>query len=581
MDKPWMKQYDGDIENRLEFFKGSAYEQLKKKASEVPGNYALNLFSYTLTFKELITKIDKTADLLWQEGFRKGDNILICIPNIPAFFFLFYAANKLGLIVTVLNYQSTYAMINSVIRECSCKGLVINQSKLPRLDDALRDTEISLVLVCNDGDYVNFIDRFNLYFSTPPELRGKRQELPKFKNRKIVSWVQFYGQEISCKVPTGTVEGKDPAFFLNSGSATGEHMIEVFTNENITSAVSIVSLGLALDKNDNNDKSSLSAVNNNYSMVLTISFHSMLCLGIEVILMPYYNPGNFAGVLFYRKPSILFGYPSMYINLMEKIETTSAYMRKSMAFLDTAISMGDSFPIGERKKFDVFLDKHNCGVEMQEAYGLTECLSVCSLTPLFKARDNSMGIPLPGVLMKIVDPNTMVELPSGRQGEICVCSPTSMAYVNNDQSATDSILRKHRDGRTWIHTGDIGHMDDDGYFYFDYMKKRCANIGGRSVSLKAVEDTVKNVYGVEDVCVIDQADENGNTILVALVVPNDRFLFDNDKLVQLKDSIEMECNMLLLEYQRPSKIEYRASLPKNGVGETDYKQVVAEMAEQH
>ena len=580
MDKPWMKYYDGDIENSLDFFEGSCYEQLKKTAADIPDSNALNLFSFSMTYKELIRTVDKTAALLWKEGFRKGDNIAICLPNIPSFFFFFYAANKLGLVTTILNHFSTYAMMNSVMREGFCKGLVINGSKLARLDDALRETTVSLVVVCNDAEYVNLIDKINLYFSTPVTSRAKRQELPSFQNRKIVEWRSFFGQDTSeVDISNIEVKGNDTAFFLTSGSATGEHNIEVFTNSNLTSAVSIVKLGLKIDDSFKGEKSSLTAINNSFSITLTVAFHSMLCLGIEIILMPYYNPGNFAGVLFYKHPNILFGYPSMYIALMDKIETTSNYIRRSMEFIDATVSIGGSFPPGVRKNFDVFLAKHNCGVEIQEAYGLTECLSVCSLNPQLKGRNNSLGIPLPGVLMKIVDPQSLSELSSGKKGEICVCSPTSMTSVNNDVSATDSILRKHRDGRFWIHTGDIGHMDDDGFFYFDYMQKRCANIGGRSVSLKVVEDTVKNVYGVDDVCVVDIPDSEGNASIVAVVVPDDRYLFDNDKLSLLKENIEIECNMMLLEYQRPVRIEYRASLPKNGVGVTDFKKVASELIE--
>lgn len=579
MDKSWLKYYSDGLEDRLEQFEGSAYDQLKKTAQSYPNGAALSYYTYRLSFSELMECIDKTADLLVKDGLKKGDSILLALPSIPASIFFFYAANKLGVICSISNDMVPKPLLHYIAVETGSKCIVTTEEMASSLDEITRDTDVSLAIVCSPKNMMKYYSLFKIWFFGRGEGRFRSKELYRFKDLKMLTWKEFYDRDVEMTGITSSGSSSDIAFYLNVGSATGEHKSEAYSNSSLTSAVSIVKLGLDLMDPLKVRMRSITGIQNGYSSALSIAVHSMLCSGIEVILTPFESAKLFTYTILEKTPNIIIGYPEMFNSFMDIVKANGRYVRKSFSFIDRVISVGAAFPTLQRKKFEDFLESHNCGAKVQVGYGLTECLSVCSLNPLSESRNNSMGIPLPGIIMKIVDSKSLSEMPIGQKGEICVCSPTSLASVLNDKKATEMVLRKHRDGRYWVHTGDIGHMDEDGFFYFDYAEKRCAKIGGRSVSLKAVEDAVKNVYGVTEVCVVDYTDDSGAAKLVAVVVPIDRFLFDNDKLSELKEKIEIECSMILPDYMKPSEIEYRASLPKSGLGQIDNKLVEQEIVE--
>ena len=579
MDKSWLKFYSEGIEERLERFDGSAYDQLKKTAEADPDACALNYYTYRLTYSELMEHIDKTADLLKLEGLKKGDSILLALPNIPAFLFFFYAANKLGIICSVSSDIVPKQLLRLMAIEEKSKCIVTTEELAHTLDEITNDTDISLAIICSMKDMLKSYPLFKMWLFARGEGRFKTPKYQKLKKVKTLSWKEFYDRDVKREGLSEQNLSSDIAFYLNVGSASGEHKTEAYTNGSITSSVSIVRLGLGYADPGKSHLRAMTGIQNSYSSALSIAIHSMLCSGIEVILMPFDTPRIFSYTIFEKRPNILIGYPEMFVSFMDYVKASGKYTRKTLAYIHRVISVGAAFPTLHKNRFDDFLLKHGCRTRVQVGYGLTECLSVCSLNPLSGSRNNSLGVPLPGIIMKIVDSKSLTEMPIGQKGEICVYSPTSLHSVLEDKEATDKVLRKHRDGRYWVHTGDIGHMDEDGFFFFDYTEKRCAKIGGRTVSMKAVEDAIKDVYGIEEICVVNYKDSEENVRLVAVVVPSDRFLFDNDKLSELKENINRECLLMLPEYMRPAEIEYRASFPKTGLGQIDHKQIEQEIIE--
>ena len=579
MDKSWLKFYSEGLEERLERFDGSAYDQLKKTAEIHPDVCALNYYTYKLTYSELMDIIDKTADRLAHEGLKKGDSLLLAMPNIPAFVFFLYAANKLGIICSVSSDIVPKQLLRLMAVEEKSRCIVTTEELAASLDEITMDTDISLAVICSMKDMMKHYPLFKMWIFARGEGRFRSPKYQKLKSVKTMTWKEFYDRDVEKKEITEQNSSSDIAFYLNVGSASGEHKTETYTNGSITSAVSIVKLGLGYADPPKAHQKSITGIQNSYSSALAIAIHSMLCSGIEVILMPFDSPMIFTYTIFEKLPNIIIGYPEMFISFMDYVKSSSRYTRKSFSFVHRVISVGAAFPTLQKKRFEDFLFLHSCRTKVQVGYGLTECLSVCSLNPLSESRNNSLGIPLPGIIMKIVDTKSLTEMPIGQKGEICVYSPTSLNSVLEDKEATDRVLRKHRDGRYWVHTGDIGHMDEDGFFYFDYTEKRCVKIGGRTVSMKAIEDAIKDVYGVEEVCAVNYTDDSETVHIVAVIVPVDRFLFDNDKLSELKEKINIECSLMLPEYMRPSEIEYRASFPKSGLGQIDSKQVEQEIIE--
>lgn len=585
MDKPWMQYYDDGIESKISSFDGTLYDQLSTVAKAHPSGVAFTYYTYSLTYSEFITAIDRTADNLRAYGFKKGDVLLTALPNCPQFLYLLYGANKLGVIVCALDYRVVPAFIRMTMEDFTVKGIAIMDTIQSRTDDILRDLPTDFAVICNTTDYLDFISVLNLRMAKRFPRSSGNSVLPVMTGKTIVNWSDFVRKSPEDRVPLELEHPTrdDDALYMSLGSATGEFMIEAYKNSAFTSAVGPVMLGYDIKDPfesgfSKTHKKAMTPIPNSYSVTMAIALHSMLCCGIEVILVPYYYPKSIAYLLYTCQPNILIGHPTMFSDFVDFVRNSGRYNRKSLVFLEKVISMTSAMTLIQKTKLNRFLYEHNSEAEVQEGYGLSECLGISTLNPSGRSRTGSVGIPLPGILMKIVDRDSQMELMPGQQGEICINSRSVISKVVIDDKMTEKVLRKHRDGRYWVHTGDIGHMDDDGFFYFDYSLKRCAKVEGMSVSLKTVEDAIKKIDGVEDVCVVNYVEPDGVNRLIAVVVPYERYLFDNDELISLKNRLDVECSMMLLREMRPSEIEYRASLPKTDSG-IDFNKVLEEIIE--
>ena len=173
----------------------------------------------------------------------------------------------------------------------------------------------------------------------------------------------------------------------------------------------------------------------------------------------------------------------------------------------------------------------------------------------------------------------MGEMPIGRKGEICVLTPARINGYLDDEDADNRTIRHLPDGRVWIMTGDIGHIDERGMIYFDGNSGRTFERLGTQIYPQLIESEIKNVYGVTDVCVVPVDNEDGSRDIVAVVVPVSDYLFNNDRLRNIKSSIELECSLMLPPPMRPDQIEFRAYIPKRSYGSPDYEQIARSVAE--
>ena len=579
MDRAWMQFYDEEKIASAERFEGSAYEQLARICRKYPDRTCIKYFNSSMNFGTFLRLVDNVAANLVSMGFKKGDTLLIAHSNCVSFILMIYAANKTGLICSFVSPDVTAVTIRILALKNNARGLFINDPVKLDLASCLSETSIDKVIIGSIGFFLSPV--FSMYLRFRHFKYGGFESVKKnlgLGDKCMVKRIDELINRPETEPEFPKLGADDIAMRFNNGSASGEYAAESFSNRALNAAVRNVKLGFDLD---DRSLTVLTAIDDSYSITVAVAIHSMLCLGNAVGVVPGYSTGEFIKAIKKYEASMVIGFPSMFMEIYDNFKSTDKFTRKDLSFIEYAVSVGAAFDPGKRILFNEFLAGHNSRAEIQVMYGLTECLSVCALNPKGHTRSNSLGIPFPDVLVKVVDPKSMMELGVGSKGEICVYSPTALNEIYGDSETTSKILRKHRDGRVWIHTGDIGHMDENGFFFFDYTQKRLAKIEGVTVSLKAVEDVIMNVYGVDDVCVVDYCNTEGRNILVAVVVPIDRYMFDNDKLTELQSRINVECELMLRVALRPSEIEYRASLPKLGLGITDYKTVTLEVTDNH
>ena len=304
---------------------------------------------------------------------------------------------------------------------------------------------------------------------------------------------------------------------------------------------------------------------------LGIGIHTALIGGACCILVPQFNVKTYADLLIKKQPNIIPGVPTLFEALLraEKLENAD------LSCLKGVFCGGDSLSIELKKKVDEFLKAHNASVQIRQGYGLTECVTASCLTPKDYNRVGSIGVPFPDTYYKIVKPGTTDEVDPNVEGEICISGPSVMLCYMNNESETANTLRRHADGRIWMHSGDLGKMDEDGFVYFSQRIKRMIITSGYNVYPGQLENIIDGHEKVLLSCVIGVKDPYKIQKVKAFVVLRPNY--------EPSDAIKQElfdyCRGQIAKYAMPYDIEFRTELPKTLVGKVAYRILEEEEAD--
>ena len=245
-----------------------------------------------------------------------------------------------------------------------------------------------------------------------------------------------------------------------------------------------------------------------------------------------------------------------------------------LSCLKGVFSGGDSLSVELKKRFDTFLESHGATIKVREGYGTTECVTASCLTPMHKAKEGSIGLPFPDTYYKIVKPGTTQEVPYGDEGEICLAGPTVMlCYVNHPKETADT-MKDHGDGLIWVHTGDLGKMDEEGFIYFRQRIKRMIVTNGYNVYPSQIENVLEAHEAVHLACVIGVKDPIRVQRVKAFIMLKPGY----EGSEELKKSILEHCTKYVAKYAMPRELEFRPELPKTLVGKVAYRVLEEEEA---
>ena len=295
---------------------------------------------------------------------------------------------------------------------------------------------------------------------------------------------------------------------------------------------------------------------------LGVCIHTAILKGCTIILVPQFNADSFAKLLKKKKPSFIAGVPTLYEALLRNNRLDGVDFSKTKGIF----SGGDTLPYYVKFRFDAALMLRGAKITLREGYGLTECVTASALTPSKEYRKDSVGIPYSDTFYKIVKPGTTEELPANTNGEICISGPSVMnGYLDNEEE-TSKVLKHHSDGRVWLHTGDLGSMDEDGFIYFKSRIKRMIKCSGYSIYPSQIEKIINSHDAVALSCVIGVHDNyKMNKIKAFIVLKNGLTPTE-----AIKKSIEDYCKNKIARYSLPKEYEYRNELPLTKVGKVAY-----------
>lgn len=559
MDKPWQAHYDPWFKNHLNYPELTMYELVARTARRLPNYTALSFMGRKINYQSLLESIDRAAACLGQIGFKAGDVATICLPNVPHAVIFFYAVNRLGGICNMVHPLTPAEEMSHYIRTTHSDYLIILDAMLMKQTEMLDNSRIKRTIVCSLMDYLNLGLKVGFFVTKGRKIAASPKREPYLK------WNEF----MSLATEAGSYHrergANDCAVYLHSGGTTGmpkSIMLSSF-NFNVLAVQGPQIIGIR--DAEHFDPAGLSMVTILplfHGFGLCMGLHAMMVMGMTSILVPQFSPEILADVIVKEKPSYIAAVPTLFEGIMKNAKLKNA----DLSCLKAVFCGGDTLPGDLKDRFDAFVRDHKGTCTLREGYGLTETVTVCAVNPMLDARDNSVGLPLSDVLMKVIKPGTLEEVEPGEDGEFCINAPTMMLGYLDDPEATAETIRLHPDGLRWIHTGDYGNMDSDGYFHFKQRIKRILKVSGIPVFPSQVEDAASSVPGVRMACAIGVPHPYKMQVVKLFVVP-DESVTDLDA---LRKAIISHCEKTMIQYAVPREIEFCQDLPRTKVGKIDF-----------
>ena len=554
---PWLKYY-GNTPASLEYPHKTMYEMVEAAAKRHPNHVAYVFMGKKTTYTEFMKRIQAAAQGLYKMGIRKGDKVTICMANTPQALDCFYALNRIGAIPNMIHPLSASQEIAFYLNFSKSKAiLTLDQfyykvaEILPQLENP---TEILIARV---------VDELPAPLSALYPLTKSARAVKKLPKAGYTLWYDMVKAGKNTRLPAQKSRYDSCGAILYSGGTTGTTKGIMLSNLNFNALAlqTIAASGFSMEEISNMKMLAVMPVFHGFG--LGIGIHTPLVAGGTCILIPQFNVKVYAKTLMKQKPNLIPGVPTLFEALLRTEDLEGA----DLSFLKGIFSGGDSLSPELKKKVDAFLREHNCSEQIREGYGTTECVTASCLTPKDYARQGSIGVPFPDTYYKIVEPGTTNEVGPNIEGEICISGPTVMLGYMDNPYETANTLRRHYDGRIWLHTGDLGHMDQDGFVYFRQRIKRMIVTSGYNVYPSQLENIIDANDKVLISCVIGVKDPYRVQRVKAYVVP----MPGVEPSEALKQEILDYCSGRIAKYAMPREIEFRKELPKTLVGKVAYR----------
>lgn len=560
---PWYKFY-GEVPHHLDYFKGSMTEYIMETALKYPNIYAISYYNNKITYKELIDKITECAKSLKTIGVKEGDIVSICMPNTPSALYMFYAVNLVGAISNMIHPLSSEKEIEMYLNKTNSKVIMTIDINYKKVINIINNTSVKKVIVSSAGDDLKgFKKMMYSIFSTDVTKATKKIKqvfLKAFQNREVMSYKKFIAKGSSYYEDyTASRKAEDTAVILyscgTSGSPKGIMLSNLSFNALAYQAHYMCDPAKAGD-------SILSIMPIFHGFGLGVCIHTCLHIGMMCILVPIFKGKNLGKLIRKTKPNFMVGVPTLF----EALCNNKKLKDNDFSSINCIVSGGDIMDEEQIERYNDMFKKYGSKAKIRVGYGLTEACAATCLSPTLVHREKGIGVPFPDTIYKIVKIGTTKEVDKMEDGEICICGPTVMQGYLNDDKETESVLKKHKDGQTWLHTGDIGCMDEDGFIYFKSRIKRLIVSSGYNIYPSYIEGIINKHEYVSNCTVIGIPDKYRGQIAKAFVVLK--------KEVKLNEGVEEEikeyCKKYISKYSMPRIFEFRKELPKTLVGKIAY-----------
>ena len=554
IDRPWLKYYTKEqIDADLPECK--VYDYILENNKDDLSRAAINYYGRKLTYRQLFRGIEDAAKAFLQIGVKEGDIIAVISVTIPETIYTFYGLNRIGAVSNMIDPRTSAEGIREYILEVDAKVVVVLDMAYEKIKEAIVGTNVSHVIMLSPSDSLPAAKKL-LYRLGKGTKAGKTAD--------YLSWRSFVADGADQVVRDVPYKKDTCCVIVHTGGTTGRPKGVMLSNDNLNcSAFQLMNSAFTMKRGD----IWADVMPPFIAYGIGNGLHMPLVKGMEVVLIPAFDPEKYDKLMIKYRPTQIVGVPSHY----EGIINSRRLKNKDMSYLESPVVGGDTMKIDLEDKVNSFLKEHNVRFNILKGYGMTEvsaAVSACMSDEINKR--GSVGIPFAHTVISAFDHDTGEELKQGQKGEICITGPNTMLGYYDNEEETDNILKMHDDGRIWVHSGDLGHIDEDGMLFIEgRIKRMIIRHDGFKVFPGFIENTILKNPLVKQCCVVGQNDlshAQGMLPIAYIVLRNDKGNQD-----ELLKELKLLCEEELPEYAQPRAFFIIDSMPLTSIGKIDYR----------
>ena len=551
--KPWLAFYDPKYRD-IPPLDCTAFDYVCRRNKSRLTDIALDYYGSRITYASLIVNVKKTAAALRAADVRKGDIITAVSIMTPELIYLFYAADMVGATLNLVDPRYSPDGIHDYIDEAGSRMLVCLNICYDKCHQAMRRTPVEKVLVFSPADSLQGPMKLAYTAANPDRNRY---------TSNVIHWKQFMAAGQGASTASEPYDPNHSCVMVHTGGTTGSPKGVLLPDRAFNSLAQQFS---AFEGLFQRQQKLLNVMPPFIAYGYACGIHLPLSLGLTVVIIPNLDPAELGKLLLKHKPSHMFGVPAHY----QVLAADARMKKKDLSFVLNLACGGDAISLGAEQAVNDFLASHGAPYPLAKGYGMTEVCSAATAAAGVRNKPGSVGLPLPGTLVSVFEPGTETELPIGERGEICISGPTMMQGYYKKPDETAIIMRRHADGRVWIHSGDIGYMDQEGYVFLDSrIKRMIIRHDGFKIFPSMIENVLSTHPAVADCSVVGCPDKDHvqGRLPMAYIVLNP---YGEKKKRQILRELRALCADQLPEYVLPAGYKFIDKLPLTPVGKVDY-----------
>ncbi|CDO01692.1 Long-chain-fatty-acid--CoA ligase [Oceanobacillus picturae] len=552
--KRWLKHYPSEIPTSITYDRKPLHAFLEESASRFAKKKALYFMGKEISFEALYVEAKKMASFMQKEGLKKGDKVAIMLPNCPQAVIGYYATLMAGAVVVQTNPLYKERELEYQLKDSEASFIICLDVLLPTVTNVIPKTSIMHTIVTGIKDYLPFPK--NMVY---PFIQKRQYKMVvKVEESEIThSWQKAISALETAYQKVDIDPMEDLALLQYTGGTTGYPKGVMLTHYNLVANVQMCDAWLYNTKGEEDIVLGVLPFFHVYGM--TTVMNNSIMVGSKMVLLPKFDAKEVLKTIDKQKPTLFPGAPTIYIGLLNHPDLSNY----DLSSIEACISGSAPLPIEIQEQFEKLT-----GGKLVEGYGLTETSPVTHANFVWENRINgSIGVPWPDTECKVVLMETDEEAEIGEIGEIVVKGPQVMKGYWNNKEETDQVLK---DG--WLFTGDLGYMDEDGYFYVVDRKKDMIIAGGYNIYPREVEEVLYEHEGIQEAVVAGVPDAyRGETVKAYIVLKTGSTLNEEE--------LNRFCRKHLAAYKVPKIYEFRTELPKTAVGKILRRSLVNEEKE--